>query len=420
MPEGDEDEARRQFNELKRKKEALEMEKAMLEKNMKELIASGSISPPPQEELKSSIINDDLLGNSDPQIALSQAISTLALSSMTKPPKFKKGESFAKHCDRFLDYIRITRQERNASKDILFLQNVDDVTYGKLSQVTLSQWDIVDTKAMLMEFKRKYYGGNSAFLKERLQQSKQLQSESIEQYAMRLREIADVAYQGDNELVNDNCFIAFRKGIFKDTIRRKVAESMIDTFDSALKFAMHLELTDSHFKENQQEVVEVSQVLTSSSMMDTPSESDKTPVSKSRERYSHRDQSRDRFRGRSRDRSQGRSKDRSRGRDYRETSHRSDRQSRGRERSNSRGRDRSKSWEKRSSTPRPCSRFNERRCYNCYKPGHFARECRNTSVRFQTDCCNHPVDHTHGIGSQDCSHTCSHMVPTSNSPNSLN
>ena len=40
---------------------------------------------------------------------LATAISTIKLSNITKLYKFSKGENFARYCDRFLEFIRISR-----------------------------------------------------------------------------------------------------------------------------------------------------------------------------------------------------------------------------------------------------------------------------------------------------------------------
>ena len=61
----------------------------------------------------------------------------MRMSQITKLRKYTKGENFSRFCERFQEYVYITKiEDRNLY--MYFLQNVDDKTYSTLKSVKLT------------------------------------------------------------------------------------------------------------------------------------------------------------------------------------------------------------------------------------------------------------------------------------------
>ena len=84
---------------------------------------------------------------------LADAISSVKLSQVSKLSKFSKGENFSRYCDRFLEYIKISRM-RDRDLYLYFLQNMDDETYTILKTAKLTPEEKADGKLFVEIYKR--------------------------------------------------------------------------------------------------------------------------------------------------------------------------------------------------------------------------------------------------------------------------
>ena len=82
-------------------------------------------------------------GNTAVTTQLTEAISKLKVSQSTKIPKYVKGDNFSRYCERFQEYVLISRVE-SPNLHMYFLQNVDDETYSQLRDVELSDQQKAD------------------------------------------------------------------------------------------------------------------------------------------------------------------------------------------------------------------------------------------------------------------------------------
>ena len=171
---------------------------------------------------------------------LTDAISKLKVSQSTKIPKYVKTDSFSRYCEKFQEYVLISKLE-SPNLYMYFLQNVDDETYSQLRDVTLTQQEKADAALFCTSFKKAIYGDTSISLKNEVMECRQKADEDIAKYAYRLREKAIVAYDSQ-ATADENCFIAFLRGVKDQHMRRKLNENTsLTTFKAAVKMAKRLE-----------------------------------------------------------------------------------------------------------------------------------------------------------------------------------
>ncbi|KAL5268671.1 hypothetical protein ACHWQZ_G002504 [Mnemiopsis leidyi] len=171
---------------------------------------------------------------------LTEAISKLKVSQSTKIPKYVKTDSFSRYCERFQEYVLISRME-SPNLHMYFLQNVDDETYSQLRDVELSAQQKANADQFCEVFKTAIYGDVSISLKNEVMECRQKADEDIAKYAYRLREKAIVAYNTPAS-ADENCFIAFLRGVKDTSIRRKLNEATsLTSFKEAVKLAKRLE-----------------------------------------------------------------------------------------------------------------------------------------------------------------------------------
>ena len=367
---------------------------------------------------------------------LARIMETLSISRSAKLRKFEKNDNFARFCERFSEYCELTNMDP-ANQYTFFLQNVDDKTYSILKSVTISDDQKRHKDQFCALFKRAIYGDESLALKNELRDCKQKSDEKVSDYVYRLREKARIAYP-DQEEADENCLLAFIRGVRDSHIRRKLNEATIVTFRDATKLAKRLEKVNTMFEKEQSEYTQVlsnQKVVFDESNSEDPASNQYGPRdnpgsaeksknsrnfrdrsrsrSRSRDRYypnqsrqrdysgngynqprgRSRDNSRDRYeprssrsatpfpRDRTRDRYRSQSRDRQSHDRYRSRSR--ERQSRNRYRSQSRNRNtrdsRSSSRDRRYDrySSRESSRTPDRgvTCYACGKLGHYAPDC---------------------------------------------
>lgn len=175
---------------------------------------------------------------------LTETISRMKISQATKMPRYQKGESFSRYCERFIEYVYLSKLE---DKDLYlyFLQNVDDKTYSILKTVNVpnSGNNRSDPKLFCTLYKSAIYGeaNSNITLRNEVLECKQAPNETISDYTYRLREKASIAFT-NSETANETCLSALLRGIRDQTIKRKLNEDVnIVTFQDAEKRAKRLE-----------------------------------------------------------------------------------------------------------------------------------------------------------------------------------
>lgn len=166
---------------------------------------------------------------------LARLMETLAIGRTAKLRKFEKNDNFARFCERFCEYVDLTNMDP-VSQYPFFLQNVDDKTYSILKSIAIDNDQKRDKNQFCTIFKRAIYGDESLSLKNELRDCKQKLDESISDYVYRLREKARIAYP-DADDADENCLLAFMKGVKDNHVRRKLNEATITNFGSAAKLA---------------------------------------------------------------------------------------------------------------------------------------------------------------------------------------
>ena len=79
---------------------------------------------------------------------------------------------------------------------------------------------------------------------------KQLSSESVEKFAYRLREKAVIPFSSEDQ-ANQNCLIAFVKGVRDPYIGRKLNEEEFHDFNEAVKLDKRLQAIDRLYGEKE-------------------------------------------------------------------------------------------------------------------------------------------------------------------------
>ena len=158
--------------------------------------------------------------------------------------KFKRGDNFAKFCEKFLEYVTLG----NIGGDnlpLIFLQLVDDFTKEKLKKISLTPGQSRDAKSFLDEYMKKMcppHEGSTyrAMLAEMKQKSS---GEGVEEFAYRISETASRAFAESQELLReDACLSSFRKGLLDPDLKMKLHEDVtITTFERAVEEACRLE-----------------------------------------------------------------------------------------------------------------------------------------------------------------------------------
>ena len=166
---------------------------------------------------------------------------------ITKFRKFERGDHFAIFCDRFIEYVYISKI-RDINLYLIFLQYInDDQTYSNLKCVELTSIQRGDAKMFCEKYKQAYYGEESTLLKNELLSCNQRAGESIDDYVYRLRKNAKVAYK-NLENANKNCLLAFLRGVQDHNMKIKLAEASFQTFDDAIKLAKRIERVEISMK----------------------------------------------------------------------------------------------------------------------------------------------------------------------------
>ena len=297
---------------------------------------------------------------------LKDAISSIKLSHVSKLSKYSKGENFSRYCDRFLEYIRITRmKDRNLY--LYFLQKMDDETYTILKTAKLTTEQKANGKLFVPIYKELIYGSEKTSLRNEVIDCKQNFGESVRDYAYRILEKANIAFE-DSKVREDNCLMTLLRGVRDTHIKRKLNEVSLQSFDEAVKYAEKLERIERMLNPEQN----ITPILREISDFKFRS---KREDSRSRDRYRSssrgRDSSSESWRSNSSRGSDRQS--RSRGQNWSNNSrNRENFGSRNRSRENGR---RSNFSQRSRSQNRAIQRYSDKTCWNCNKRGHIQRNC---------------------------------------------
>ena len=177
------------------------------------------------------------------------SLKDLKISYPTKYPKYKKGDSFARYCEKFQEKVLISKKS-DPNLYIYFLQNVDDETYAKLKLVNLSENQKADATSFCALYKTAIYGSQQVQLINEARDCRQESDESITDYAFKLSEKANIAHT-DPVISEQECFLTFLRGVYNKNIKRKLNEAMsLNNFTEAVEYAKQLELVEKRFQED--------------------------------------------------------------------------------------------------------------------------------------------------------------------------
>ena len=138
--------------------------------------------------------------------------------------KYERGDNFAIFCERFIEYICISKIH-DINLYLIFLQYVnDDQTYSILKSVDLTRAEKGNAKYFCEKYKHAFYGDEKLLLKNELLNCKQHTNENIDEYVYKLRRKATVAYK-NQENADEMCLIVFLRGVKDPDMRIKLAEA---------------------------------------------------------------------------------------------------------------------------------------------------------------------------------------------------
>ena len=173
---------------------------------------------------------------------ITDTLYKLKLSQASKIPRYKKDENFSRYCERFQEFIYLSKVT-DPNLYLYFLQHLDDETYSILKAVTIPDTgDYKSNPKLFCElYKTAIYGDTSITLKNEVLECKQKSDETVSDFVYRLRSKASIAYT-NLETANETCLSAILRGLKDPQMKRKLNEdTTIKTFEDAIKLAKRLE-----------------------------------------------------------------------------------------------------------------------------------------------------------------------------------
>ena len=174
-----------------------------------------------------------------------------------KLEKFSKGGNFSRFCERFEEYVNISKS-KDDNLYMLLLSNVDDETYSILKGVELSPEEKRDVTKFCKLYKTAIYGDEAIMLKTDLMRCKQKEEEDIASYAFRLREKANIAYP-IKQTGEETCLLVFLQNVRDSEMKKKLNEATFSSFAEAIRQAKKIENASKMDKSN--ELVEITPIL---------------------------------------------------------------------------------------------------------------------------------------------------------------
>ena len=157
-----------------------------------------------------------------------------------KPKPYTYGENFRRFTDRFKEWCTVTGAKGD-QLPLYLLSLVDSRTYDTLKSVTLSQTnkenveDFCQIYHDIMAPKNEIRGYRSQLIS-----LKQEESEDIDDYVYRLRELAIKAYD-DPAMREPILFTSFLENVYDQGMRVKLHESSAETFNDAIYLARRIQ-----------------------------------------------------------------------------------------------------------------------------------------------------------------------------------
>ena len=209
------------------------------------------------------------------------SLHNLKISYPTKYPKYQKGDSFARYCEKFQEHVLISNKS-DPNLYIHFLQNVDDETYAKLKLINLTADQKTDAASFCALYKTAIYGSQQVQLINEVRDCRQESDESITDYAFKLGEKANIAH-ADPAIREQECYLTFLRGVHNKNIKRKLNESRsLNNFNEAVEYAKQLDTVEKRFSA-ENNATEVKSVLKESTATFDKADS-KTPDNSRRDR----------------------------------------------------------------------------------------------------------------------------------------
>ena len=174
-----------------------------------------------------------------------------------KLEKFSKGGNFSRFCERFEEYVNMSKS-KDDNLYMLLLSNVDDETYSILKGVELSAEEKSDVAKFCKLYKTAIYGDEAIMLKTDLMRCKQKDEEDIATYAFRLREKANIAYP-NKQTGEETCLLVFLQNVKDSEMRTKLNEASFGNFAEAIRQAKKIENASKMNKSN--EIAEITPIL---------------------------------------------------------------------------------------------------------------------------------------------------------------
>ena len=164
----------------------------------------------------------------------------LGLNLIERPAKFKYGQDFNTYCTRFEEYVQL-HSIQNARLHLLFLSNLDERSYKKLKDVSLTPPEKAYCELFLKKYRQVYYpSGETVSHQMQLGSIKQKLEESVDDFSFRLTELANKAYT--DRVLRESCsFLAFMQGIRDTDLKVKLNESDVRSYREAVSFAKRIE-----------------------------------------------------------------------------------------------------------------------------------------------------------------------------------
>ena len=160
--------------------------------------------------------------------------------TISKPRPYVYGENFDRYADRFLQYI-LTSQIKSSNLNLVFLQLLDDRTYDILKDIPLTREEKSDAESFVSIYKTTLCpSSRGAAMRTEIFNLRQDETESIDDFAYRLRELANKAFK--NPMLKENAMlVAFAQNIADGYIKLRVLEASCENFTEAVELAKRIE-----------------------------------------------------------------------------------------------------------------------------------------------------------------------------------
>ena len=160
---------------------------------------------------------------------------------LSRPDKYKQGQSFADFCEDFKEHIQLSKM-KDDNLYIYFLGLLDSQSKKKLRKVILTAAQQRSASKFIPIYRRKMLPAHEAEnLKMDFSDLTQGKDESIEDFASRVEDVASLAFAEESERTKDDaCFSAFVKGLSDVELRVRLREGSIRQFQPVTDEAIRL------------------------------------------------------------------------------------------------------------------------------------------------------------------------------------